>query len=112
MSLKSKEDAKDVFIGFAVLLAIAFGAGILSNIEKHNKAIEDAKPKKMAPCASVLDACYKDPNPGVGDAAYFIKQEDRLYGTRQHEAQVDEALGAINAQAICDHKKRQGVECE
>jgi hypothetical protein len=104
MSSKSKGDLRDFAILMGILLSIAVGADMLSDIQKRNKVIE----KKCDP-KDYLSECYKPW--GNGDAAYFIKQEDRLYGTRQHEAQVDKALGAINAQAICDHKKRQGVEC-
>ena len=93
----------------AVCIGLFVGLAWLGAMDKRQKAIEDAKPAKMAPCEDVLDPCYKPS--GTGDAAWLIKQQDRLYGTRQHEAQVDKALGAINAQAICDHKKRQGVEC-
>jgi len=112
MSLKPEKDNTSFPIFVGIVLFTFLVLPWMSAQDAMRKRAEDAKPKPMAPCASVLDACYKDPTPGIGDAAWYIKQEDRMYGTRQHEAQVDKALGAINAQAICDHKKRQGVDCE
>jgi hypothetical protein len=61
-------------VAASLLLAIPIGCQIIINNQKQ----EAAKPKKMAPCSSVLDACYKDPTPGIGDAAWYIKQEDRF----------------------------------
>jgi len=81
MKAQEEQEGKDLVKGVGVLaLCIGLFVGIawLGAVDKAHKVAEDAKPKKMAPCSSVLDACYKDPTPGVGDAAWYIKQEDRF----------------------------------
>jgi len=62
------------------------------------------KPKEVAPCSSVLDACYKPS--GTGDAAYLIKQSEIDWPNR-----FDAEIRMKRAEEICNQKKEQGLEC-
>ena len=111
MSSEPQEGQKTAIILLGVATVFTFVVlPWMSAQDAMRQRAEDAKPKPMAPCESVLDECYV--NNGHGDAAWLIKREDEKFGTRKHEESLNQARGVIAADALCEHKQKQGYDCE